>query len=288
MGETEFFSGREGRALSSSQRHQMRKATGPEPQFDAQNMQQLTYMQRKYEMARQEQAEKTGGKQVNLRDNCVFRCMPSEGKREVVMIVGQQGAGKSWWCGRYARLWLERQMDLFTRGQRIPSIKNIRPRVFVLSAKREDPDLDKVGVTRILIDKSIEEADLDVQKFSGHLVIFDDHDYIVDKKHKKIVQALLDQICGVGRSDHVWCLRTSHMFFNWNATRVSLMEANKVVFFPKRGGSRQGVEWLRKNAHCDPKYMKKILSSDSRWLVYDLTAPNYVLTETELYIVQGR
>lgn len=214
--------------------------------------------------------------------------MPSEAKREIVMIVGQQGAGKSWWCGRYARLWKQRQMELFESGGRIESIRDVKPRVFVISAKKEDPDLDKVGVTRILVDSSLEEADLDVKQFAGHLLIFDDHDYIINKKHKKIVQELLDQVCGIGRSDHVWCLRTAHMFFNWNATRVTLMEANKVVFFPKRGGSRQGVEWLRKNAHCDPKWMKKILNSESRWLVYDLTAPNYVLTENELYIVQGK
>lgn len=67
MGEKEFFSGREGRSLKNYQRQQLRTARGPDPHFEAPSLQQLTFMQRKYQMALQEQKEKTGGKSVTLK-----------------------------------------------------------------------------------------------------------------------------------------------------------------------------------------------------------------------------
>lgn len=189
---------------------------------------------------------------------------------QAIMVVGQAGSGKSWWCGRYGRIWKEQHPE---------------GTVYVFSAKDEDRELDNVGVKRIMIDDELVNTPLDMEDFANSLVIFDDIDNIVDKKQRKAVMGLCDQMLGVGRAKRIWVIKTSHFFFNWQATRGALMEANKVVYFPGHGSGRQGEDWLKKNAKLDKKQIATVNKLKSRWIVYDMTVPHYVLSEFDLIII---
>lgn len=274
------YSGREGRALSRSEHKQLESAVDDEPDFESDDPRRVSTMKRLHAIAMAEKKKKDGGKHVQLQPGSIFRCLPLSMRREVIMVVGQAGAGKSWWTGRYIRLWKEQQGRLFQQGKR-----KDEPKVYVLSAKISDPELDKAGVKRILLDADFTEEKLTVDDFQGQLVVFDDCDLITEKKIKKAVFELCEQILGIGRDRNIWCIRTSHFFFNWGATRTSLLEANKVVFFPARGSGKQGVEWLKKHAKLDKNQIAKIAKLKSRWVVFDMTAPNYVLSEHELALI---
>lgn len=71
------------------------------------------------------------------------------------------------------------------------------------------------------------------QELANCLVVFDDIDAIRDKKIKKVVTDLCDELQVVGRHDNTWVIRTSHLFRNWGATKASLAESNKTIFFPQ-------------------------------------------------------
>lgn len=285
VGGSDYFDDtRESRTLRRQELEQLEKARGDAPEFIA-DPRRRSYMQKLYDISQAQQKAEKGGKSVTLTNSGIFRIMPPKYRREVMMVVGQQGAGKSWICGRYARLWKEAQQRRYEKGERT------EPKVYLFSAKMQDDELDKVGVKRVVLDKSFLEAEPDVADYAQQLVIFDDVDQLIDTKVKRAVNQLCDQILGIGRSingketNGIWCIRTSHMFFNWNATRASLLEANKVVWFPDRGSGKQGIEWLKKHAKLDKAQLSRVAKIKSRWLVYDLTSPNYVLSETQLFLV---
>lgn len=74
--------------------------------------------------------------------------MPSWPKRECIFIVGQQGAGKSWFTGRYIREWKKQHPD---------------GKVVVFSQVAEDKELDKCGITRIIIDDGLVENPYEIK-----------------------------------------------------------------------------------------------------------------------------
>lgn len=280
-GGRDAYSGREGRSLNRAQHRQMEKAIDEDDsdRFSA-DPKQLSVMKRLHAIAVAEKKKKDGGKNVELNPGSIFRCLPLEIRREVIMVVGQAGAGKSWWTGRYIRLWKELQTAAFQKGKR-----TTEPKVYILSPKTTDPELDKAGVRRILLDEEFTEEKLSVDDFAEQLVVFDDCDLITNKKVKKAVFELCEQVLGIGRDRKIWCIRTSHFFFNWGATRTSLLEANKVVFFPSRGSGKQALEWLKKHARLEKNQIAKIAKLKSRWVVFDMTAPNYVLSENQIAII---
>jgi hypothetical protein len=158
------------------------------------------------------------GKEIELFGGDCFRLIPSWPKRECIFIVGQQGAGKSWIAGRYIREWKKQHPD---------------GKVIVFSQVAEDKELDKCGITRVMIDDGLVENPYEIKELANCLVVFDDIDAIRDKKIKKVVTDLCDELQVVGRHDNTWVIRTSHLFRNWGTTRASLAEANKTIFFPQ-------------------------------------------------------
>jgi hypothetical protein len=165
----------------------------------------------------------------------------------------------------------------------------------------EDKELDKCGITRVMIDEGLVDNPYEVKELANCLVVFDDIDAIRDKKIKKVVTDLCDELQVVGRHDNTWVIRTSHLFRNWGTTRASLAEANKTVFFPQLGSSygastecewydalhnRLGIRsWLKTHIGLDPKKIERMFKVRSRWVVLDQHAPNWVLSEHLLYIL---
>ena len=163
-------------------------------------------------------------------------------------------SGKSWFAGRYIREWKKQHPD---------------GKVTVFSQVPDDKELDKCGITKIAIDDGLVDNPPELKDYANCLVVFDDIDAIRDKKIKKIVTDLCDELQVVGRHDNTWVIRTSHLFRNWGTTRASLAEANKTVFFPQLGSSYGIRNWLKTHIGLDPKKIERMFKIRSRWVVLD-------------------
>lgn len=87
--------------------------------------------------------------------------------------------GKSWFAGRYIREWKKQHPD---------------GRVIVFSQVGEDKELDKCGITRVMIDEGLVDNPYELKELANCLVVFDDIDAIRDKKIKKVVTDLCDEL----------------------------------------------------------------------------------------------
>lgn len=89
----------------------------------------------------------------------------------------------------------------------------------------------------------------------------------------------------IGRHENTWVIRTSHLFRNWGATKASLAESNKTIFFPQLGSSYGIKNWLKTHVGLDPKKIDRMFKIRSRWAVLDQHAPNWLLSEHLLYML---
>lgn len=212
------------------------------------------------------------GKDVKLKTG-KFEHLPNIDTREVSYIAGPSGSGKS----TYAACYIKKFKKIFPDG-----------RVFVFSRLNSDPALDKLGVTRVLLDESIYQDPIDIQTEipEQSLVLFDDTDTIQDKKIAQAVSKLKNDILETGRHKKIYTLITSHLV-NGNDrkdSRTIMNEMHTLTVFPK-SGSAHAIEYALKNYFGLPKeHIKNILSNDSRWVTLFKNYPNIIMSDKRAYI----
>ena len=229
-----------------------------------------------------------GSKSYNLVGSKLFCLMspaydttlPSRHQRDMIYVSGQSGSGKSTWCAQYARAYQKSFHKHASGGGRI----------IIFSAVKEDPAFAGVKLKRVVFDDLIEDGEvvedaIIISDLKNSLTIFDDVDVIPNKKLRLWVQDLRNQCLQHGRHDNINMLCTTHQLMNYKETKILLMEATKVVFFPNSGGAAQIKRFLKTYGELDAKQIQDVFQIKSRWVMLNKAAPRFILHASGCYML---
>jgi hypothetical protein len=221
------------------------------------------------------QEARNGEESIDLKNNECFQQVPNVNKeRDILFIFGQSGSGKSYYTMNYAK-----------------SYNDIYPKrnVYLFSTITEDKEIDSVKkLNRIKLDDAfLEDDDIPIEEFKDSLVIFDDVDNISNKKLKKKVWTIMNNILQCGRHYNISCIITYHVSCNGNETKLILNEAHSITFFSASAGNRSLKYILDSYLGLDKNQIKKVKSLDSRWTTVIKSYPKVILSEKEAYILRN-
>lgn len=198
-----------------------------------------------------------------------FCILPTE-TPERLYIAGRSGSGKSVVTAMYAREYHE----MYPTN-----------RILLFSTHDGEHAYETLPMQQVDLDEAFIENPPSVQELADSLVIFDDVDNLQDKKLAKAVNALQADLLANGRKHGIYTCNLNHQLTDYSRTRHLLNEASRVVFFP--GGTTYHIaRYLKVYAGMNPRQIKRILTTTSRWVCLGLSVPNYVLSEHELYILR--
>lgn len=188
---------------------------------------------------------------------------------ERMYIAGKSGCGKSTLAARYMadylRMFPERKIILFSRHT-------------------EEKAYEGIPHQAVELNEELVESPIELTEIKDSLVVFDDTDNLQDKKIKKALTLLNDDIISNGRKYNIHCLTLAHQLLNYKESRNLLNEANRVVFF-NNGTTYHIKNYLTKYAGVDAQVMKKILGLKSRWTAISLGFPMYILHEHGAFLL---
>jgi len=214
--------------------------------------------------------DKSRGKEIILKDDGSFFPMFDTNKeRQVFMITGMSGSGKSTYTGKL-----------------INTYKKIYPNneVFVFSNKDSDPALDKEDIKRMPIDEELINDPINLDELNNSLVVFDDIEGNPDKKINAEMDRLRDLILQQGRSYKVSFVYISHLANNYKQTRTILNECNSITIFPAMTTKYALKYLLEKYFGFCRDDINKVCSLPSRWVTIN-KAPIVVLYEKGCYLL---
>lgn len=194
-------------------------------------------------------------------------------ERNIWYITGPSGSGKSTYTFNISKEWV------------IGKKKN--KDIYIFSALKEDPSLDKLKPKRIMIDDMLIDDPFHAEDFENSLVIFDDIDVISNKHHREAVIKILNEILEIGRHNNVSCIITNHLPTGGKDTRRVLNESHYIVYFPHSGSKKQINYLLNQYIGLDNDEIIKIKKSKSRWACIYKNYPMIALTERTINVLSS-
>jgi hypothetical protein len=197
---------------------------------------------------------------------CVY---PSK-QSERVYVAGKSGAGKSTFTAQYIREYQEMFPDR---------------RVVLFSTHDDEKAYKKLNIVQVELDEEFLESPPTLDELAECLVVFDDTDNLQDKQLQQAINGVNADLLANGRKYNIHVITLAHQLMDYCRSRTLLNEANRVVFF--NGGSAYHIQrYMKVYAGLEPKQIRRILNSKSRWTCLGLTLPNYVINEHEVYIIR--
>lgn len=191
-------------------------------------------------------------------------------KREVYLVTGPSGSGKSYWIRSY----VQNYMKMYPKNH-----------VYLMSSLAHDDTLDAIKeLKRIDLDKLVSSPPKDVKTWADALVIIDDIEGL-DKVKAEAVYRVQDMIASEGRHSNTTLIRAAHLSTDYKRTRLLLQEAHGFVIYPQAGAHSQYMYLLTKYAGMDKKIAAGLLQTPSRWLLIHHTMPRYTLTASNASIL---
>ena len=192
--------------------------------------------------------------------------------RDVVMIGGKSGSGKSYaarnFAIRYHRLYPDRTVRL-------------------ISYLEEDKTLDACPfIERVKADKYTESPP-ELKDFDESLTIFDDIEGYEksDKAIHAALQQAIDMIATTGRHNASSLVVCSHLLTDYKRTRLFLGEAHMYIVFPHGCSVSQLSRLLGGYGGADTKDIAKIRSLPTRWVALRTSFPPMVVHENGVYLL---
>jgi hypothetical protein len=199
-----------------------------------------------------------------------------EGGRDVIMVGGKSGSGKS----HIARNFAIRYHVLHPENP-----------IFFISYLDEDPTIDQASkVMKRIKPESLLESDLSVHDFENSLTIVDDVEgYERSNKdiHNKI-QMVIDMIATMGRHNSSSIVVCSHLLTDYKRTRLFLGEANHFVVFAHGASQNQLYNLLCRYSGLDKSDVDAIRNLRSRWVCVRTIFPLTVIHENGVYILRPK
>jgi hypothetical protein len=204
---------------------------------------------------------------IQLKDG-IFQQIPNtKRERDVGMVCGSSGSGKSTYCKNYIIEYHKTYKD--------------RP-IYLFSHLDEDKVLDDLGIIkRVRLSNDLLEDPLTSKDFQNCLVLMDDVEIITNKHIKKYVYNLMEEIAMTGRHFNTSLLMISHNAVGNDVKRI-LQECHFFVYFPWGQNLKYTLE---KYIGIDQKQIKQIKATKSRWAVIFKNYPQCVLTEKHCFVL---
>lgn len=189
------------------------------------------------------------------------------GQRDVIIVAGKSGSGKSSFAASFADLY---DQIWENRGE--------HRKIYVFSKLKEDPSIDWLNnqPCRVIIDDDLPDRGIDVSDFTNSLVIFDDVDKISSKKVLDEIKRIFEDCVEIGRHHGISVVYCTHLMSNYGKTRKILSEANYVVGFNIRS-DRIFRDTLIKYVGIDKKDVEilKKYYYFSRWIAVHNDFPTF-------------
>ena len=195
--------------------------------------------------------------------------------RTVWFIYGASGCGKS--------TLIKSIVESYVRLD-----KKNKERVFLISAKPEDPTLDSLKYIKRLNLAKIAEIPFELSKdLKDSLFIMDDTEAISDEAQKNAVYfGMLKKILELGRSYKINCCISSHLP-NHKFNKLCIFECHYLYTFLNSGSWYHHEYILTNYAGVDKKELKKLKKKDSRWCGFHKSHPNFYITQHEVGKIGG-
>ena len=211
---------------------------------------------------------------ISLR-NGNFEIYPDDLTREIYLIAGASGSGKSTITRQialnYYDLFPDNNIYLFSRVKSDPAFLDLIQKGIILEIELND----EFAEMEIDIIKNIEES----------LVIFDDVDTFTNKKLMDKINSIRLQIMELGRHKSIYTCITSHLI-NSNDRKFSrtvLNELSRLIVFPQSGSKHQ-IEYALKTYFGMNK--KQILNTNERWICIGKNYPQYILSSKRCELIK--
>ena len=199
-----------------------------------------------------------------------------EGGRDVIMVGGKSGSGKSHIARNFAI--------------RYHALHPDNP-IFFISYLDEDPTIDQISkVMKRIKPESLLESDPTVHDFASSLTIVDDvegYERSNKEVHNKI-QSVIDMIATMGRHNSSSIVVASHLLTDYKRTRLFLGEANHFVVFAHGASQNQLYNLLCRYAGLDKVDVDAIRNLRSRWVCVRTIFPLTVIHENGVYILRPK
>jgi hypothetical protein len=199
-----------------------------------------------------------------------------EGARDVIMVGGKSGSGKSHIARNFAIRYHELHPD--------------NPINFI-SYLEEDPTIDKISkVFNRIKPESFLEGEQTVHDFENSLTIVDDVEGY-ERSNKEIhnrIQSVIDMIATMGRHNGSSILVSSHLLTDYKRTRLFLGEANHFVVFAHGASQNQLYNLLCRYAGLDKFDVDALRALRSRWVCVRTIFPLTVIHEGGVYLLRPK
>ncbi len=215
----------------------------------------------------------TSVEEVDLTEGIFIPCPNIEDERvDRLMINGLTGCGKSYFAGNYVedllKLWPEK-------------------RLILISPVCDDKAYE--GLDPICIDLLDDDEEVpEIEQLKDSVVVFDDVDSLSNEKKLKKLKALMKQTLQRGRHLNIDTLVCGHVLMDGPSTKYLINESNKLIMYPQGGNFKQQETMLKTYMGYDKETIRRIINSDSRWVLIHKEVPQYILTEYELYVPENK
>jgi energy-coupling factor transporter ATP-binding protein EcfA2 len=190
--------------------------------------------------------------------------------RECIMIIGKSGSGKSTFAATYVRQYTK----LFPDSP-----------IYLFSKGEVDPVLDSIpGMNRINIAGWNLEQYGDLRMYENSIIIFDDIDMLYDVAKKDQIIKFRNSILEDGRKLKIYAVITKHQFPRGRHEKVLNVECRSIVFFPQ-SNKAEIDDFLNKQLLMKKSKRKRVMETDSRWIMYVNENPEYCITEHLIYTI---
>jgi len=194
-------------------------------------------------------------------------------------VAGPAGSGKSVMCGKIIAEYAKNRPDA---------------NIYVFSDVNEDKALDKYNPIRVLLNQEVVNNPITIKEIPpSSLILFDDVDAIPNKKIKKSINILQEEILRRGRHPpgfddggipEISCINTAHNLTNYSETRIILNESNFIVVYP-RSTCKANLQYvLTKYYNMSNEDVNKLCSIPTRWAIVQRQFPSYVITQSGVYL----
>lgn len=196
--------------------------------------------------------------------------LPSLKTVEKLYVAGPSGSGKS----TYIANWLKEYKRMFPENP-----------IYLFSTVTEDEVLDKLDPVRIPLDEELLLEPIQPEDIADSVCIFDDVDTVQDASIRKYISGLRDWLLECGRHHRIRLCMTSHNLSNYKATRLQLLEATSVTFFPRAGATFQLKNFLKTYGGMDDRQIQRVLRLPSRWVTMYKSYPMFILYEKGAFLL---
>lgn len=215
------------------------------------------------------------GNSIKLSDNISFEIAPSDNPEypDRIFAIAKSGAGKSTLFASYLRKYSEMYPE---------------NRIYLISRKKEDKAFNGLNITTIDIqDPKYQETPITLESFPPNCVVILDDVGTFNTKIQHVVNELRDDLYQVGRSKNITVLCSSHVYSDYNKTKVAWLESTHVVVAVSTQ-KRAGIKAISERLGIDLEIVKNLYTLPTRFLVFSTSSPDWIIADHEAHMIKEK